>query len=227
MSTIYQKMVTHSQFFLHASPPDPTVSRILKRRLKVVQLSDACISHHTWPKKALPYHAPFRLFKLFYNSNLHHSSCEGTKTQEMLTKGPACNSPQDRLFAAATADSHRCPGNTPTWWMHLCFTSFAIILICALRSQQLYLNCRNPTMLHFQWESREIHIRFQLSERDSCLGMNFAVCTESRQATAVHGMTTSVQRTVQKTITSWAEVKTHQNPFEAATARSHCVRLCL
>lgn len=47
LSTIYQKMVTHSQFFLHASPPDPTVSRILKRRLKVVQLSDACISHHT------------------------------------------------------------------------------------------------------------------------------------------------------------------------------------
>ena len=113
-----------------------------------------------------------------------------------------CNSPQFRLFAAATADSHRCPGNTPTWWMHLCFTSFAIILICALRSQQLYLNCRNPTMLHFQWESREIRIQFQLSERDSCLGMNFAVCTESRQATAVHGMTTSVQRTAQKTITS-------------------------
>ena len=84
----------------------------------------------------------------------------------------------------------------------LVLPSFSFDLICALRSQQLYLNCRNPTMLHFQWESREIHIQFQLSERDSCLGMNFAVCTESRQATAVHGMTTSVQRTAQKTITS-------------------------
>ena len=67
-----------------------------------------------------------------------------------------CNSPQFRLFAAATADSHRCPGNTPTWWTYLCSTSVALILINALRSQQLYtlyLNCRNPTMWHFQWES--------------------------------------------------------------------------
>ena len=41
------------RFCLHASP----VSRILKgfkRRPKVVQLSDACISHHTWPKKGVP-----------------------------------------------------------------------------------------------------------------------------------------------------------------------------